>query len=312
MEHYVTLFDKAYLPQGLALYNSMKLKVSSFSLWVVCMDDETYHLLNNLNFKYLKCLRFSEYETKQLKEVKEERSKVEYYWTVTPFVADFVFQADQKIKRVTYIDADLWFLKDPQLIFDNFINSSKSVMITNHGFLKEYDTSKEHGKYCVQFIIFDKEKSAHIRKSWQNNCLEWCYARSENGKFGDQKYLDEWPVLFSNEIYILENFEYSQAPWNSLKFDSKDAIFFHFHGLKIISLNSVLVGSYYLKEEAIENFYSPYLNDIRQSIDTISQFKNNSIILQGRKPNLLKEIILKFYIALIVKRLKPARLILKW
>ncbi|HAO68133.1 MAG TPA: glycosyl transferase, partial [Verrucomicrobiales bacterium] len=42
MEHYVTLFNSLFLPQGLALYQSMVKKVQDFNLWILCVDEETY------------------------------------------------------------------------------------------------------------------------------------------------------------------------------------------------------------------------------------------------------------------------------
>ena len=37
-EHYITLFNYNYLPQGLTMYHSLKKNFSNFCLWIVCMD----------------------------------------------------------------------------------------------------------------------------------------------------------------------------------------------------------------------------------------------------------------------------------
>ena len=41
MEHFVTVFNSLFLPQGLALYDSMQKNLDSFKLWVVCVDQKT-------------------------------------------------------------------------------------------------------------------------------------------------------------------------------------------------------------------------------------------------------------------------------
>ena len=130
MEHFVTLFNSLFLPQGLALYHSMVRKVPNFTLWVLCVDEQTYFSLHQKNLPFLRMLRLSEWETTELLEVKKDRSIGEYCWTLTPFAPRFVFSADPSIKRVTYLDADLWFLQDPSPIFNEFNRSLKKVLIT--------------------------------------------------------------------------------------------------------------------------------------------------------------------------------------
>ena len=41
-------------------------------------------------------------------------------------------------------------------------------------------------------------------KKWTNQCLEWCYYKLEDGKMGDQKFLDEWPKLYKSCHIIMK------------------------------------------------------------------------------------------------------------
>ncbi len=48
VEHFVTLFDKNFLPVGLCLYGSLKRHAGPFKLWVLCMDDTVAARLEEL------------------------------------------------------------------------------------------------------------------------------------------------------------------------------------------------------------------------------------------------------------------------
>ena len=67
--------------------------------------------------------------------VKRSRSKAEYCWTLTPWSIQWALSADIEASRVTYLDADTYFLKSPSEIFHEFDLSGKSFLITEHGFL---------------------------------------------------------------------------------------------------------------------------------------------------------------------------------
>ena len=49
MEHFVTLFDSLFLPQGLALHISMERHLKDYTLWSLCVDDKSHEILNKLN-----------------------------------------------------------------------------------------------------------------------------------------------------------------------------------------------------------------------------------------------------------------------
>ena len=291
MEHYVTLFDSLFLPQGLALHASMERQIKEYTLWVLCVDDQTYDVLNQLKLPNVRLLQLSKLETEALLRVKKERKKGEYCWTLTPFAPRFVFEADPAVQRVTYIDADLWFCKSPTPLLKDFESSGKQVLITEHGYAPEYDQSATSGIYCVQFMTFTREGGEKVRKWWEERCIEWCFDYTEDGKFGDQKYLDDWPTRFANEVHVASNNEWTLAPWNAIRFPVSGALFFHFHEFKIMNQNKALIGDKYLPPAVKEYIYTPYAKDIRAAIDKLATI-NFEIRPQTNGVNSLKRLLL--------------------
>ena len=270
MEHYVTLFDSTFLPQGLALHRSMERWCGDFTLWVVCMDEATEEILNELGLPSVKTIPVRTVETDELLAVKSGRTIAEYCWTITSFVPQAVFALEPSATRVTYLDADLWFRASPSKIFAEFESSGAAVLITEHGFSPENDQSASAGIFCVQFMTFANCASSGILQRWQVQCTEWCFNRHEDGKFGDQKYLDTWPADYGNAVHVLTHTEWAQAPWNATRFPYSSGVFFHFHGLRLLSPNSVSPGIYVLPQPLIDNVYGPYLEDLGKAVNRLA------------------------------------------
>jgi len=269
METYVTLFDSLFLPQGLALHMSMERHLKEYVLWILCVDDQAHAALIKLDLPNVKLLQLSSVETKELSCVKPTRSNGEFCWTLTPYAPRFVFEADASVERVTYLDADLWFRKSPTSIFEEFSHSGKHVLITDHAYDPEHDQSEKSGQFCVQFMTFTRVGGEQVRQWWEDRCIEWCYARVENGKFGDQKYLDDWPTRFKTHVHVLMNKESILAPWNAFRYPYGNALVWHFQGLRIIQVNSrlaVRLSDYPIPETTLTNVYLPYIKDLKSAV----------------------------------------------
>ena len=286
MEHYVTLFDSLYLPQGLALHLSMERHVINYTLWVLCVDDETHAVLESLSLPNVRLLKLSALVTSDLLKVRPGRSKGEYCWTLTPFAPRFVFESEPAIDRVTYLDADLWFRKEPSAIFAEFDNSGKHVLITDHAYAPEYDHTDSSGQFCVQFMTFTRHGGESVRKWWEERCIEWCFARFEDGKFGDQKYLDDWPNRFKDQVHVLQDKEYLLAPWNATRYPYGRSICWHFQDLRITQRFNhkygVDFGIYPIPMVARAKVYGKYVQDLMaaisllQSIDFVVRSQRNT------------------------------------
>ncbi|WP_373974368.1 glycosyl transferase [Chitinibacter sp. SCUT-21] len=282
MRNYVTLFDKNYLPQGLTLYYSLAKHSKNFTLWVICIDQITFDFISFKSRPDLRPILLSTVENQQLVEVKKTRTKGEYCWTLTPFCPQFIFDLNPDINEVTYIDADLYFLKDLEIIHTEFEKSNKSVLITQHGFYSAYDKSSENGYFCVQFMIFKREGSKEILDIWQQQCIEWCYARAENGRFGDQKYLDTWPTDYPSQVHVLSKPELTQAPWNAMRYPHSEAVLYHFHDVRLSERYIVRSGNW-IPAPTLNYVYSLYFRDLRR---TISELKEQNIILEPQRKSL--------------------------
>lgn len=241
MRHFCTLFDKYFLVAGLCLHESLLRHEPTAHLWILCLDETVHQQLELLALSRVTLLTRSQIETDRLLKVKPTRTAGEYCWTLTPFLPSLVFLREPSVDEVTYLDADLYFFGAPSTLLDELAASRAHVLITEHAFDPAYDQSATAGRFCVQFVTFRNTPDARgVLQWWQERCLEWCYARHEEGKFGDQKYLDQWPSLFGEKVHILRRKELALAPWNARYYlEAADSafrpVFYHFHGLRLNS-----------------------------------------------------------------------------
>jgi hypothetical protein len=269
MEHYVTLFDIAFAPQGIALHRSLQRHAAEHTLWALCMDEAVEDLLQKLELPDVRTIRLADAESDELKRVRPGRSRAEYCWTLTPFTFDLVFDRAPDAKRVTYVDADVWLREDPRRIFAYFDRSGAAVQITEHAYAPELDQTATSGRYCVQFLTMDRDGSVPVRRWWQERCVEWCFARFEDGKFGDQKYLDDWPERFGDLVHVATPKSRFQGPWNATRYPYSEATSYHFHGMRIVGPETVFPVSteYRIPRPHWHNIYEPYLDDLAEAVE---------------------------------------------
>ena len=276
VEHFVTLFDNNFLPMGLVLYQSLTEHGQPFRLWILCMDELVERHLAQLELPYVRLIPLREVEDARLLAVKPLRSRGEYCWTLTPFSPQFVFDRDSTVTRVTYLDADLYFFAPAEPFFEEFERSGKDVLITEHAYDPRYANKiRRSGRFCVQFITFVRsDRAEKVMRWWQDRCLEWCYARVEGGKYGDQKYLDLWPELFQSEVHILRQKERTLAPWNVRYYQKRASgaaqpVFYHFHGLRLVGPSRLLLYSGYDLGDAADRFYESYRRGFEAALDKL-------------------------------------------
>ena len=89
MNHYCTYFDRGFLAQGVALARSLAAHDPTAVVWVLALDDETARALCELKLSALRIVPLTELEAADpaLAAAKPTRTRVEYYFTLSPLLA---------------------------------------------------------------------------------------------------------------------------------------------------------------------------------------------------------------------------------
>jgi len=287
--NFCTLFDKNYLTRGLALYDSLLKFCPDFKIWMLCMDSESYEMLKKLNLDKIIPLKLEEIEDEELLSVKNTRTPIEYCWMMSSSLPLYILEKIG-VDMITYLDADLYFFQPLTAIYDEFANNS--IMIIPHWFPeKNKSQEKIGGIYNVGMLIFRNDKNGlECLKWWKEKCIEWCYARYEDGKLGDQMYLDVCPEKFKG-VCILQNRGANVASWNieGYSFFKKQGelwlkvinsgkefplIFYHYHGLKFF-LNFFKKIKPYPITVLQKEIYKKYIEGLQDAYEKIWEFNPN-------------------------------------
>lgn len=275
---YVTYFDFNYTVKGLAMIKSLLAHDPGSTIRVVCLDDDTFSLLVKMRAVYGGIipvrLRSIEENDIKLEQAKGNRSRVEYYWTLTPTIM-LRFLANMAPDEIlTYVDADLLFFSSPDAVFEEIGNNS--VLIHGHNFPPAFAHHAANGLYNVGLVsIRNDADGIKVADWWRERCIEWCYNRCENGKMGDQKYLESFATL-TNRLAVAKNPGIGVAPWNYMGYDlaEKDgvptvnafpAIFFHYHSAELLipgMLAPCTDLSYPIDKAMLRLFALPYLKSL--------------------------------------------------
>lgn len=274
MLNFCTLFNTTYLSRGLAMYQSLEKHSAKFHLYIVAFDDHCFDLLNRLGLESATIINLKQFENERLLAVKKDRTAGEYCWTCASSSIKYCIETFN-LDHCTYVDADLLFFKDPSVLIEEM--GEKSVLITEHRFSPRYMQGMDNGKYCVQFMTFRNTWGGmEVLNWWVDACITWCYDRIEDGKFGDQKYLDDWTTRFST-IHVLQHLGGGVAPWNVQQYDFHsedkkvqgknlatnekfDLVFYHYHGFHYTKSNTYSLSNhiYKLERNHVKHIYRAY------------------------------------------------------
>ena len=296
--NFCTLFYANYSAKGIALYRSMEKVCKDFHAYIVAMDDVCLKILHDLRLSKATIISINELEAfyPALKQVKGNRNKGEYSWTCKGPTLLYCFEKFS-IKDCTYLDADLCFFADPKPLYEECPEAD--VMLMDHRYTPWYNLAATNGQYCAGYMYFKATKNGlKVLNEWTEQCIEWCFGTHEPGRFGDQKYLDEFHSRYKN-VYDLQHIGLC-APWNIqqyvvaqkqdgvyVTFDGKQdkLILYHFHFLNNLDFgkyNEFFLGPYKLSKFVMKDIYDPYLNELKRFANRADEMKYDADVLASK------------------------------
>ena len=280
MHHFCTYFDRNYLLRGLSAFRSLEQTGCDFVLHALALDEQCYATLVALKLERLRPVLLADIEaaTPGLLAAKAGRSRIEYYFTLSPVLPLYLLEQHAEIERITYLDADLHFTASPDVLFNEM--GPRSILVCEHRYSPHLKQQGGYGHFNVQFQSF-RNNTAGLAclKRWRTQCIEWCHDYVDGDRYADQKYLDEWPALYGEQLAVVQHPGAGLAPWNwasapldinagELRVGGKPLVFYHFHGLKIFNAHFISNGLAdwgLMPRRPRRHIYGQYLRAIRNT-----------------------------------------------
>ena len=274
MSVYVTHCDGNYITRVISLEDSLRKNGDSRNLYIIAHDQATRVQIESLNLKFSRVIELSELEQQypELRIAKMNRSRIEYIFCLTPFVISYAHFISGS-SMVTYLDADLYFFKSPELVMEGFSDDA-NVSIIEHGFHPKFLHLSEYGAFNVGWMAFRMHEDGNSTLDWwKSACIESTSTSVSEKVYADQKYLNEFSSQF-NETQVNMKQGLNIAPWNIEIYLEKNTneiealsnlVFFHFSGLRIYGKIVVLGLSGYSftpSRQVKRKIFKPYVKSL--------------------------------------------------
>src|SRR5271154_841625 len=137
VRHYCSYFDHNYLPRALLLIESLKAQGTPFHFHALCLSDLCAAMLAELALTEVSIIELATFERHypELRRIKDERTAMEYIFTMTPFLPNYCLEMTAGLDEITYLDSDLYFYDSPELVFAEI--GDRSIGIIPHRFSQD-------------------------------------------------------------------------------------------------------------------------------------------------------------------------------
>ena len=243
---FCSTLDARFAGRWLAMHRSLARYVPNLRMSAVCLDDEARAILERLRLPGVTILTLPELEAHdpELVAARASRTAREYISAMRPSILLRLVE-DERPSAVVYVDADLMFFADPAPLLRELDHASVVLVPQWHTEEKRH-LDETFGTYNGGTIAFrgDAAGLAALRR-WREQCLEWTGLTPEPGRFGNQRYLNEWPAKLPG-VRVASHIGLGVAPWNVERYelaagpgdgevlvDGEPLVFYHHSGVSL-------------------------------------------------------------------------------
>jgi hypothetical protein len=240
----LTVCSAQHVPLALSLADSLADTGREFRLRIVCMDGETSNRFAAFASERIVPLDISRIEVAdpELASAKQDRNLKEYCSTAKSAALLYAFENEPALDRLTYLDSDLMFWVDPEVLWAEC--EQASVVLHEHRHARRWRRRDRWAPpYNGGFMSFraDGQGVAALRL-WRERCLGWRRSRPRS-RFSDQPHMADLPQRFAG-AHVLEHPGAGLSPWNSAAHqlegdetaplvDGRPLVFYHFQSLRL-------------------------------------------------------------------------------
>ncbi|MFT9496066.1 hypothetical protein [Anaerosolibacter sp.] len=279
--HFSTVVSEKYIFKFMVMYQSLIHHYDNLHVYVLCLDEWSYQILNALKYEKSTLLKLEYIEDDDLRALSTQRMFHEYAWTLKPATLYYVMKNFSEADYFAHVDADLCFFSNPIAIFKE--NSNAKLFLTIHNYSRSFLSHTDGGVYNTGFVGCSSKPEAYKAvKWWRKKCIEACPLTIDKEKqiYGDQRYVEHWETIFG-DVHIVQSKGANAAVWNiddysltmrngELYIGNDKLIFYHFSHFSIYDRKSFdLTNFHKLSDQVIKCVYEPYMILISQAIKAV-------------------------------------------
>ncbi len=211
---FCSLFDGSFAARWLVMQRSLVRHVPDAAVIAFCLDDAAREIVNRLELPGVEAMALTELEAhdRELATLKSTRSATEYRFTVKPCLYLYLLQREDAT-AVVHVDADMMFFSHPSSLLRELEAGSVVLLPSDHPPSMPH-LDEVYGCYQAGLIGFRNDEAGRAAAShWREQCLDWCGAEPEPGRWANQRYLNDWPQTLAR-VRTVNDVGLAAAPWS--------------------------------------------------------------------------------------------------